>query len=188
MTSSIAGLAYYDGTTNVVIGVPQDSIGQVLPSLNEVIYTNFFAGVNADILFKNSLAGFEQDVVLRQQLPPPSAYGLGSNVWLQVWTAFPTAPEPQITQLQDGDQFIDFGMKMGKGKGFILGDESVSVRFISSGLRGQRPTSWSRCCSMRFQRKCPSSQPFVQGGGSPKSISLTPCWHRVLHLAKRWTI
>ncbi len=32
MTSEIAGLVYFDGTTNVVIALPQDSTGQILPS------------------------------------------------------------------------------------------------------------------------------------------------------------
>jgi hypothetical protein len=115
MTSSIAGLVYFDGNTNVVIGIPQDSIGQVLPSLNQVLYTNAFAGVNGDVLYNHTLAGFEQDVVLRQQLPPPASYGLtGSNIWLQVWTEFTAAPTPQIIQPQDGsDPLLDFGaMKM----------------------------------------------------------------------------
>lgn len=130
MASDIAGLVYFDGVTNVVIAIPQDSIGQVLPALNEVLYTNAFSGVDADVLYHHTKAGFEQDIVLRQQLPSPADYGLtASNIWLQVWTKFHAAPSPRVTQSpgKGGDQ-LDFGiMKMGSGKAFSMGGASNSI-------------------------------------------------------------
>jgi RHS repeat-associated protein len=131
MTSDIAALAYFDGITNVVIASPRDSIGQVLPSLNEVIYTNAFSGVNASVLYRNRLSGFEQNVVINDgQLPSPTLFGLtGSNIWLQVWTEFTAAPTVSISETQgNGDEFLDFGqMKMGKGRAFLVGTNSPSV-------------------------------------------------------------
>lgn len=144
MTSDIAGLVYFDGTTSVVIAKPQDSIGQVLPSLKEALYTNAFAGVKADVLYTYTKAGFEQDVVLRQpeQLPNPSGFGLASsNIWLQVWTEFRAAPEPKITpHPTDGDQ-LDFGiMKMGSGKAFSLDGASNSIPVFKQWSRVQGRT------------------------------------------------
>ena len=141
MTSDIAGLVYFDGANNVVIAKPQDSIGQVLPSLNQVLYTNAFAGLHADVLYNHTLSGFEQNIVLRQQLPSPASYGLtGSNVWLQVWTEFTAAPTPQITSSRGGGSCLDFGvMKMEQGRAFSMGGASNSVpvtkQWTSSGGR-----------------------------------------------------
>ena len=76
MTSQVLGLAYLDGDTgsNVLFAGIQDSIGQLLPSGNQVIYTNAFANAEADVLYSQKLSGMEQDVVLRQQLPSASTY------------------------------------------------------------------------------------------------------------------
>jgi hypothetical protein len=135
LSSSIAALCYFDGTTNVIIATPQDSIGQMLPSLDRVIYTNAFSGVSADVMYINSASGFDQGLLLREQPPPPSSFpGLtGSNIWLQLWTEF-SAPAPQITETQpDGDETIDFGMmKMIEGKAFSLGESSNSIPVIKS--------------------------------------------------------
>ncbi|HZQ46130.1 MAG TPA: hypothetical protein VFC07_03895, partial [Verrucomicrobiae bacterium] len=129
MTSEPVCLAYFDGTTNVMIAELQDSIGQVLPSLKEALYTNAFSGVQADVVYHYTKASFEQDIVLREQLPDPSAFGLNpDHVWLQVWTEFGAAPVPKIARHQTDGDHLDFGiMKMGSGKAFNLGGESNSV-------------------------------------------------------------
>ncbi len=143
MTSDIAGLVYFDGITNVVIAIPQDSIGQILPSLDQILYTNAFTNAACDVLYSYTKAGFEQNIVIRQQLPSPASFGLtASNIWLQVWTEFTAAPSPQISQPQgEGtDPTLDFGViKMGKGKAFMLGNNATSVpvtkQWVSSGGR-----------------------------------------------------
>ena len=127
MTSTVAALAYSDGTTNVIIATPQDSVGQILPSLNQVIFTNYF-GALADVIFQNSISGFSQDIVIRQQLP--AQVGLtGSNLWLQVWTEFTASPSVAIsTNPITGDQILNFGtMQMGKGRAFMLGTNAASA-------------------------------------------------------------
>ena len=144
MTSQILGLAYTDGSTSnhVFFAETQDSIGQLLPSGNQVIYTNAFTNADCDVLYSHKLAGFEQDIVIRQQLPSPSSFGLeGSNIWLQVWTEFTATPAPRITQQNSGDNFLDFGaMKMGQGKAFMLGGRSNTVPVVKQWVSSQGRT------------------------------------------------
>jgi hypothetical protein len=128
MTSDIAALVYFDGVTNVVIATPQDSIGQLLPTLTQVIFTNVLSNAVCDVLYDCTLAGLSQTIVIRQQLPPPESFGLtASNIWLQIWTEFTASPTPSISETQTGES-LDFGqMKMGKGTAFMLGTNAPSV-------------------------------------------------------------
>ena len=134
LTSQIMGLAYTDADTgqNILFAETQDSVGQLLPSGNQVLYTNAFTNANCDVLYTHRLSTFEQDIVIREQLPSPTSYGLnGSNIWLQICTEFTTAPVPQITSLPNGDSSLDFGiMKMGKGTAFLFGGPSNSAPVI----------------------------------------------------------
>lgn len=74
LRSTILGLSYLDTATgrSVMIGELQDSRGQLLPSENEVLYPNAFTNVAADVLYKNTKAGLEQNIILRRQLPSPA--------------------------------------------------------------------------------------------------------------------
>jgi hypothetical protein len=144
MTSHILGLVYVDSSsgTNVLFAETQDSIGGLLTSGNQIIYTNAFTNADCDVLYTHKLSGLEQDIIIRQQLPSPASYGLtGSNIWLQVWTEFPTSPAPQATQMQNGDNFLDFGvMKMGRGKAFMLGSSLNGVPVVKSWITSQGRT------------------------------------------------
>ena len=131
LRTHILGLAYYDASTSnsVLFAELRDSIGQVVRS-NQVVYTNAFSNLQADVRYTYRRSGFEQDVVFRQQLPNPSAFGMSSNTTrLQVWTEFLDPPTPSVKQLARGaDVQLDFGtMKMGRGKAFVIGNESNSV-------------------------------------------------------------
>jgi hypothetical protein len=144
MTSHILGLVYVDASTgaNVLFAETQDSLGGLLASGNQIIYTNAFTNANCDVLYTHRLSGLEQDIIIRKQLPLPASYGLtGSNIWLQVWTEFPTAPAPQATQMQNSDNFLDFGvMKMGRGKAFMLGNSLTGVPVVKSWVTSQGRT------------------------------------------------
>jgi hypothetical protein len=136
MQSQPVGLAYFDGTNSVVFALVTNSTGAILPPGNLVIYTNAFAGLNADLLYKYTKAGFEQDVVLREQPPDPSTLGLNSaQTRLQVLTEFVSAPQPTVTAVTvptdagnlENDN-LNFGtMRMVRGKAFLLGTNSPSV-------------------------------------------------------------
>ncbi len=87
------GLYYFDAASgqSVLLAPVQDSVGLLVPP-NRVVYTNAF-GALADLLYVYSTNGFEQNVVLLQAPPPPSAFGLSAATRLEVWTAF-AGPAP----------------------------------------------------------------------------------------------
>ena len=137
MNSSPVGLSYNDGSDTVLIAVLTNSIGQLVGS-NQVIYTNAFVGLDADLLYTYTKAGLEQDVVLREQPPTPGSLNLSpETTCLQVLTEFFNPPQPaQMTSAlpaQSGlaltDDTLDFGtMQMIPGKAFMLGEDSPSAR------------------------------------------------------------
>ena len=131
LNTHIMGLSFYDSSTgsNMLFAELQDSIGQVVNS-NQVVYSNAFTGCYAGVRHTYRRSGFEQDIVIQEQLPAPAAYGLDpSNTWLEVWTEFADPPTPTITPIPNGaDEFLDFGtMKMPPGKAFVMGNESNPV-------------------------------------------------------------
>jgi len=81
LRSQVIGLAYYDEATSnsVMFAETKDSIGQLLQSSNQVIYTNAFTDFQADVRYTHTKGKFEQDVILRSQPPPPAQYGLNSQ-------------------------------------------------------------------------------------------------------------
>lgn len=131
LKTHILGLSYYDALTgsNVLFAELTNSLGQVV-NTNRVVYSNAFTDCDADVRYTYRRSGFEQDIVVQEQLPAPESYGLNSsNTWLQVWTEFLDAPTPAITSLQGGaDQLLDFGtVHLPRGKAFIIGSGSNSV-------------------------------------------------------------
>jgi hypothetical protein len=134
LVSNPLGLSYYDTATgnSVMIAEVKDSNGQLLPSGNEAIYPNAFTDFDADLIYQNSIAGFEQFVVLRQKPPPPGDWGLNpATTLLQVITEFQEAPVPQLAAIEcesGTDTRIDFGaMQMMNGQAFAIGSETNRV-------------------------------------------------------------
>ncbi len=137
LQSRPVGLSYDDGTNTVMIAVLTNSAGYLVGS-NQVIYPDAFTGFKADLIYTYTKAGFEQDVVLRQQ--PPTSDSLGLNpgtAKLQVFTEFFDPPRPAIQSttlpVQAGlslpDESLAFGqMEMVPGKAFVLGTNSPSAR------------------------------------------------------------
>jgi hypothetical protein len=52
-------LSYFDGNNSVLLALVTNAVGEILPSGNQVMYTNAFMGLDADLLYKNTLAGLE---------------------------------------------------------------------------------------------------------------------------------
>ena len=125
------GLSYADGSHTVLIAELKDSVGQLVGP-NQVIYPDAFTDFKADLRYTYTKAGFEQDIVLREQPPVPEAYGLQSQTArLQVLTEFIGASDPVQTvgviNQQDGlqDTTLSFGqMKMIQGKAFSIADSA----------------------------------------------------------------
>jgi alpha-tubulin suppressor-like RCC1 family protein len=138
LKSHVMGLSYFDPATgkSVLIAELKDSQGQLLPTKNQVLYPDAFTDIKADVRYTYRKSGFEQDIILHEQPPPPSEWGLSGAARLQVLTEFTEAREPAIKSAKAGtsampDETLDFGtMKMGRGKAFTLGQERPSA-FVS---------------------------------------------------------
>jgi len=127
------GLFYSDGSNTVMFAELTNSVGQLI-SPNQVIYTNAFTGVEADLLYTYRIGGFEQDVIFRQQPLAPEQFGLNSaDANLQLLTEFFNAPTPVETvgpaDTQDNlqDTTLTFGgMEMTHGRAFLAGSTSTA--------------------------------------------------------------
>jgi len=142
LVSHVIGLSYADPATgsNAMIAQVTNSIGLLLLP-NQVLYTNALSGdCEGDLLYVFTKAGLEQDLILRQQPPLPTEYGLSARgILLQLWTEFENAPtpdqEPSAVPLDNGEVLPDtqlgFGvMRIGPGRAFLFGEEdsqSVNV-------------------------------------------------------------
>lgn len=114
----LLGLAYYDAASGkaVLLSGLQDSSGELLPP-NQIVYKSAFANINADVRYTYTKAGFESDVILLQQPPPPGAYGLNPQTTrLEVWHDFQCPAEPRLTPRPLAsdtadfvDEIVDFG-------------------------------------------------------------------------------
>ncbi len=91
-----------------------------------LVYSNAFNGLTADLEFTYRRSGMSQDIVIRQQPLPPSAYGLNpASTRLQVLTEFYNAPAPVKTTVTNNgladDRNLNFGdMQMGVGGAFFF--------------------------------------------------------------------
>ena len=156
------------------------------PPAIKFIYTNAFTNANCDVLYTHRLNGFEQDIVIRQQLPSPASFGLtGSNLWLQVWTEFTAAPAPRVTQQKSNrDPLLDFGiMRMNRGKAFMLGSPTNAVPVIKEWVTSAGRTFLVESVFLNAIAAKMAALPAVSGssgnsnsnpGSSSPSASLTP--------------
>jgi RHS repeat-associated protein len=127
------GLSYDDGTNTVLIAELKGSVGQLV-GFNQVIYPDAFTDFKADLRYTYTKAGFEQDVILREQPLTPESYGLNpATARLQVLTEFFNPPQPAVTTrvlpkqagIALSDENLDFGaMKMMPGRAFLLGSDA----------------------------------------------------------------
>ncbi len=125
--SKIYGLSYLDSATgsNVLIAWLQSCQGQLLGQ-HRVVYLNAFSNLQADLEYVYTLAGLEQNLVLRESPGSPAAYGLNPlTTKLQIYTEFFAPPVPVKTSIQRNgvaeDVLLDFGAaKIGMGQAFSV--------------------------------------------------------------------
>ncbi|MGI8964753.1 MAG: hypothetical protein ACR2H1_01555, partial [Limisphaerales bacterium] len=135
LSSRILGLSYFDSTTgqSVLFAELKDAQGFILPP-NQVIYPDAFTDFKADVRYTYTKAGFEQDVILREQPPSPAEYGFNPDTTrLQLFTEFNEPPIPTKQQETKGnlqsDRVLDFGaMQIGVGIAFFTGDNAAPHR------------------------------------------------------------
>src|SRR6266702_1183854 len=77
LRSKIVGLAYTERDTgkSAFISELKDSVGQVV-GRNQVVYPDAFESIKADARYTVTQCFFEQDVIIREQLPSPDAMGI----------------------------------------------------------------------------------------------------------------
>jgi len=135
LRSRPVGLSYFDGTNSVLIAELKDSTGWLVNS-NQVVYPDAFTDFKADLRYTYTKAGFEQDIILREQPPDPASFGLNPETTrLQVLTEFFNPPQPKVLSRRVSsragnleDHGLSFGaMQMGQGKAFLLGTNSAQV-------------------------------------------------------------
>ena len=126
LRSNIVGLMYHDTASDnaVMIGHLQDSQGELIAA-NQVLYPNAFAGVKADVRYSYRKGGFEQDIILRENLPSPESFGMNPDTTeIEVVTEFLDPPEATVRQRGNNlgeDQDVSWGgMSIGRGKAFDL--------------------------------------------------------------------
>ena len=184
LASNILGISFLDASTgnSVWIGETTDSFGELLPTGDRALYQNAFDGVEADVLYVNSVSKFEQLVIFRQQLPSPTLWSMNpETTWLQVITEFAAnTPSPAVTQTQPGsavDDHIDFGiMKMAPGAAFAIGSETNRVRVTKRWVELS-----GRICLVE-QLPLQAIQPFLRHlPPPPGTASLQTSPHSLLH-------
>ncbi|RMG94100.1 MAG: hypothetical protein D6708_04465, partial [Candidatus Dadabacteria bacterium] len=138
--SRVLGLGWFDAASgrSAVIAETRPVEGR-LEGPNRVVYPDAFAGVKADLVYENRLAGVAQEVVLREALPGPELWGLDPETTrLEVMTEFVEAPagkvKPRVlARLAQGaererwaapdlvDEEVEFGAyRLGPGRAFGL--------------------------------------------------------------------
>jgi hypothetical protein len=137
LRSNVLGLAYYDDSTgnSVLIAQLQDSEGQLI-SDNQILYSNAFAGVNADVRYTYKKGSFSQDVILRAQPPAPETYGLKSaTTELEVVTEFIDPPAAAVSSEEingsTNDDVAWGALQFGDENAFDLGGEDKSKQSVS---------------------------------------------------------
>jgi len=116
LRSRVLGVFYADITTgeSVMINELTNSTGTLFPPTTVVYSDAMKDGFRCDLEYENTLAGFEQFLVIKTRPAPPSAWHLDEkNCVVQLLTEFLEAPEPRIERESDGkieyDQLLDFG-------------------------------------------------------------------------------
>jgi len=133
LRSRIVGVALIGGGSgeSVMLGEAKSCAAE-WAAAGEIVFGDAFDGLRADVRYKVELDRFEQEVVLREQVPEELVRGFGmdpANARLAVITEFFDPPEPQIDRLDlNGGVDLTFGsMKMALGRAFALDGEGCGV-------------------------------------------------------------
>ena len=138
LVSHVLGVSYYNKESgeSVLIGKIR-RVNGVIISKREVVYTNAFEGLDADLRYIATRSSFEQDVVFRSPPPPPEDFGLDPrHTQIEVLTEFLEFSEPQISvynrnstrsgvQALVPDIELQFGdLRIVEGQSFSLGEQN----------------------------------------------------------------
>lgn len=99
LSSRVLGLSYYSAASGKSVMIAQVKAAQgTLVATNQVLYEDCFdGGFQVDLRYTLTLAGLEQDVLIREAPPSPAEVGLQAadgDLRLEVLTEFLQAPQP----------------------------------------------------------------------------------------------
>ena len=158
LSGHVLGLYYYDAASgqSVRLATIKSSSGEILPD-NEVVYRDCFDGLTADLKYRYEAGRLEQDVVIRENPAPPSAFGLNDQTTrMEVITEFlegqPSGRRERVMKrLAEGaarqtlvepdwtDEWLDFGaMQMVNGRAFRAGQQPGREPQLKSHPVGKR--------------------------------------------------
>jgi len=157
LQSSILGVALLNPETgqSLMLGAtkscPADCVGP-----GEVLFSDALDGLRADVRYRIALDRFEQDLILREQIPVEVVQAAGADpatARLLVLTEFFQSPEPVVEtrrfpsasgrEVTDAD--LVFGsMRMGLGAAFALPDDGGSPEPGSAPSRVRVFKSWEQ--------------------------------------------
>ena len=133
--SHVLGVSLHDAKSgkSVQIGQLQDSIGTIVQG-EEVIYTNAFIGISADVRYRYKRSGVSQDVIFKDSLPSPAEFGMDPRTTsVEVWTEFLESPQPTAqgkAPMENGReniQTLEFGdIRIGQGRAFLTATDGDS--------------------------------------------------------------
>jgi len=141
LRSKVLGIAVVDpktGNSALLAELKQTKPDWVGPG--EVIYADAFDSVAADLRYSISLDRFEQDIILREQIPPEVVDAVGidpRSARVLLMTEFFDPPQPARTArslaLADGtvltDEELDFGlMRIGRGNVFRTDESGPALK------------------------------------------------------------
>jgi hypothetical protein len=143
LKSRILGLSYFDTSSgrSVLITETKDCVGEII-SETQVRYRDAFTDFRANVIYTYARDRFEQDVVLLENPPSPSDYGLNPDTTrLEVLTEFLDPPQPRqqtgivILRQEPGQapvqavaDHLDFGlMTIGSGQAFKAGGSGKTI-------------------------------------------------------------
>jgi hypothetical protein len=139
LRSQPMGLSYFDTATgqNLLLAAVKDCVGE-LTAPNVILFADAFDTLKADIRYRYTLDGFEQDVILRQDPGSPADYGLDPDTTrLELYTEFFDPPSPTKETLRVGggleDERLDFGpMQIGRGVAYFTPGEVAPVEVVKA--------------------------------------------------------
>jgi hypothetical protein len=196
LKSTIYGLAYIDlqSGKSALIAEATSSVGELV-SPTRVIYRGALEGdgVLCDVAYDVSLNSFEQCVIVRKRIPPPSEFGMPDSCRLAVLTAFNECPTPrklprtinlrsqnsalgvQGEQAMEDCTLVFGSMRMVAGKAWSLGAADQTVPVAKTWQQFPGSTAWWLIESAPWSLLKPQldalpTASYNPGGGNARSI------------------
>ncbi len=133
LSGHLVGVAYTEGDRSVMIAEVKDCAGILGgDQQNELTYVDAFTDFRISVQYVTRRDSVSQNLIVEQQLPGPTEWGLSEDAILEVMSEFTAFPQVR-KEARDPiagmpNEHISFGsMDFVTGRAFSLGDEQNSV-------------------------------------------------------------